>query len=145
MSSILPTASPSPASATTVAGGASPAGSATKSSLSKDQFLQLMMAQLKNQNPLSAGNSDPMQYVTELAQFTSLEQQTNTAQSTAKSLTAQQTASAVSLIGHRVSYLDANGVAATGTVQNVQITSSGPTLTVNGISGIDPSNVTQVS
>jgi flagellar basal-body rod modification protein FlgD len=145
MSSIVPTAATSTASTTTSAGGSSAAGSATKSSLGKDQFLQLMMAQLKNQNPLSASNSDPMQYVTELAQFTSLEQQTNTAQSTAKSLTAQQTASAVGLIGKSVSYLDVNGVAATGTVQSVQIASAGPTLTVNGTGGIDPSNVTQVS
>ena len=78
----------------------SPASSTSnsKSILGKDQFLQLMMAELKNQNPMSASSSDPMQYVTELAQFTSLEQATNTAQSTAQTATAQQTSAAVGLI-----------------------------------------------
>jgi len=94
---------------------------------------------------MSASNSDPMQYVTELAQFTSLEQQTNTAQSSAQTASAQQTASAVALIGHSVSYLGANGTSASGTVQSVEITSNGPTLTVSGQSGVSPSRVTQVS
>jgi flagellar basal-body rod modification protein FlgD len=125
----------------------SPASSTSnsKSILGKDQFLQLMMAELKNQNPMSASSSDPMQYVTELAQFTSLEQATNTAQSTAQTATAQQTSAAVGLIGHNVNYLDANGASATGTVQSVEITSSGPTLTIGGNSGISPSSVTKVS
>ena len=37
-------------------------------------FLQLLVAQLKNQNPLSP--ADGIQFVTQLAQFTSLEQNT---------------------------------------------------------------------
>ncbi len=40
----------------------------------KDTFLQLLVAQLKNQNPLSP--SDGTQFVTQLAQFSSLEQTT---------------------------------------------------------------------
>ncbi len=40
----------------------------------KDTFLQLLVAQLKNQNPLSP--TDGTQFVTQLAQFSSLEQST---------------------------------------------------------------------
>jgi flagellar basal-body rod modification protein FlgD len=119
--------------------------SATSSLLGKDQFLQLMMAELQNQNPMSPNSSDPTQYVTELAQFTSLEQQTNTAQSTAQSATANQASQALALLGHTVSYIDPAGNSGTGVVQKVDFTTSGPTLTVNGDTGIAPSGVSEVS
>ena len=38
----------------------------------KSTFIQLLVAQLKNQNPLNP--ADGMQFVTQLAQFTNLEQ-----------------------------------------------------------------------
>ena len=38
----------------------------------KDVFIKLLVAQLQNQNPMSP--SDPIQFLTQLAQFTSLEQ-----------------------------------------------------------------------
>ena len=119
--------------------------SATSSLLGKDQFLQLMMAELQNQNPMSPNSSDPTQYVTELAQFTSLEQQTNTAQSTAQSAQADQASQALALLGHTVSYIDPAGNSGTGVVQKVDFTTSGPTLTVNGETGIAPSGVSEVS
>ena len=119
--------------------------SATSSLLGKDQFLQLMMAELQNQNPMSPNSSDPTQYVTELAQFTSLEQQTNTAQSTAQSAQADQASQALALLGHTVSYIDPAGNSGTGVVQKVDFTTSGPTLTVNGDTGIQPGGVSEVS
>ena len=115
----------------------------SNSTLGPDAFLQLMMTQLTHQDPTQP--SDPTQYLSELAQFTQVEQETNTAQSTAQSATAQAVSSAVSLIGHTVSYLDQqSGQTVSGTVQKVAITSSGPTLTINGIDGIAPSSVTEV-
>jgi flagellar basal-body rod modification protein FlgD len=131
-------------SATTAATGAS-STSGTSPAINENQFLQLLMAELKNQNPMSPNSSDPMSFITQLAQFTSLEQQTNTAQSTSQMASQQGTASAVALIGHTVTYTDSSGNIGTGLVQSVDITSAGPTLTINGTSGIDPSGVTQVS
>src|SRR5690348_8108882 len=91
------------ATSTTATGTTGTTVSRTDSSaLSKDQFLQLMMAELKNQDPLSASNQDPTQYMTQLAQFTSLEQQTNTAQSTAQLATAQSNSAALALLGRNV-------------------------------------------
>lgn len=60
---------------TTSANNSQPANAKGKASLGKNDFLNLMMAQLKYQNPL-----DPMdgtEYAAQLAQFSSLEQMTN--------------------------------------------------------------------
>ena len=141
----MSTVTPTTATGTTTQSRSTTNTSATSSLLGKDQFLQLMMAQLKNQNPMSPNSSDPTQYVTELAQFTSLEQQTNTAQSTAQSAQANQATQALALLGHTVSYIDPSGNSGTGVVQKVDFTTSGPTLTVNGDSGIQPSGVSEVS
>lgn len=49
-----------------------PSTSSTDSLATTDTFLKLLVAQLQNQNPLEP--SDPIEFVTQLAQFTSLEQ-----------------------------------------------------------------------
>jgi flagellar basal-body rod modification protein FlgD len=46
--------------------------------IDKNMFLQLLVAQLKNQNPLSP--SDPMAFVQQLAQYQQLEETVNTGQ-----------------------------------------------------------------
>ena len=126
--------------------GTAATGNASGLPVNSNQFLQMLMAELKNQNPMSPNSSDPMQFVTELAQFTSVEQEMNTAQSTKSMASGQNTASAVALIGHAVNYIDpSTGVPGSGTVQSVDLTSAGPTLTIDGIAGISPSAVNKVS
>ena len=71
------------ASQTSAAGGASSSGSSSSSSLTgsiqqnmnKDDFLKLLVTQLQNQDPMSP--EDPKDFVAQLAQFSSLEQQIN--------------------------------------------------------------------
>src|SRR5579884_2729709 len=88
--------------------------------INQNQFLQMLMAELKNQNPMNPNSSDPMQFVTELAQFTAVEQETYTAESTKTLAAGQNTASAIALLGHTVNYTDpATGASATGTVSAV--------------------------
>jgi flagellar basal-body rod modification protein FlgD len=111
--------------------------------LGENDFLKLMMVQLQHQDPLQP--SDPTQYLSELAQFTSVEQITNIASSSSKSVSAQQSNSALALLGHTVSYVDGSGNTASGTVQKVEFGSSGPSLTIDGVAGIDPTTVSEVS
>jgi flagellar basal-body rod modification protein FlgD len=114
------------------------------SSLGENDFLQLMMDQLKNQDPLSP--DDPTQYLSELAQFSSLQQQNSIATSTATQASQSSAASALSLLGHSVSYTDSSGVDQTGTVSKVDFTSTGgPTLTVGTASGVALSSVTEAT
>jgi flagellar basal-body rod modification protein FlgD len=112
--------------------------------LGKDDFLKLMVAQLQSQDPLQPTESSA--YIGELAQFTELEQVTNMAQTSAQSASAQQVSQAVALIGHTVTCLDpTTGDVHQGVVQNVQVSSSGASLTVEGVSGISPATITEVS
>ncbi len=114
--------------------------------LNTNEFLNLMMDELQNQDPLNPSSSDPTQYLTELAQMTSVEQETNTATNTQTTAQAQSVSQAIGLIGDSVTYLDsATGNKVTGTVSSVQITSSGPTLTVGGAAGIDLGSVLNVT
>jgi flagellar basal-body rod modification protein FlgD len=133
---------------TTTATSGTTATSASQSAMpvNQTQFLQMLMAELKNQNPMNPNSSDPMQFVTELAQFTQVEQETNTAESTSTIASGQNNATAIGLIGHTVDYTDPTTYAtASGVVQSVEFTSSGPTLTINGTPGISAGTVSQVS
>lgn len=124
---------------TSATNNSTPAGGA----LGETQFLSLLMTQMQDQDPLDP--SDPTQYMTELAQFTSVEQETNMAGYTSQLSAAQNAGDAIALIGHTVTYPDpTTGASTSGTVQSVQFGSSGPTLTINGTAGISLSGINQV-
>ena len=68
---------PNPAAAT--GAGATPAASQTSGTqVNKNMFLQLLVAQIKNQDPLNP--TDGVQFLTQLAQFQQLEQSLNMGQ-----------------------------------------------------------------
>ena len=64
--------------ATDTSQASSTAGATASSAVTKNMFLQLLVAQLKNQDPLNP--SDPAQFMSQLAQFQQLEQSMNTGQ-----------------------------------------------------------------
>ncbi len=123
--------------ATTAAG----ATDATTSQVDKDMFLKLMVAQLKNQDPMNP--TDSSQFLAQTAQFTSLEKLTSVADQTSQSLSAQLAFGASGLVGRTVSYTDADGAPKTGAVSSVRFTAAGPVLGIGG-SDVDLAAVTSV-
>lgn len=80
-----------------------PTDSKASSSLDKDAFMQLLVAQMGNQNPLEP--MDNTQFLSQLAQFSALEQQQNIAKGIellALTQTASTNSQMVNLIGKRV-------------------------------------------
>jgi flagellar basal-body rod modification protein FlgD len=133
--------SPTSSTDTSTIGGTSTSSSASVGSdLNEGDFLDLMMDQLKNQNPLNP--ADPTQYMSELASFSSLDEEMQIQSSSSESASNQAASSALSMLGQNVSYTDSNGNTASGTVSSIDFTSSGPTLTVGGTSGISLSEIT---
>jgi flagellar basal-body rod modification protein FlgD len=111
--------------------------------LGKDDFLKLLVAQMKNQDPMSP--QDNTQSIAQMAQFSSLEQMTNLVSSFDQLDQSMTVERGVSFIGKDVTYLAADGTAQQGVVQSVDLSGDQPALTIDGVSGIDISAVTQVS
>ena len=129
------TTTPTTPAATAAAAQSSSAVSNPKGTLGQNDFLKLMIAQLQAQNPLQPANTN--EFMSELAQFTQVEQMTNLA-------SANELSSAVSLIGRTVVYSSQNGLRGTGTVDSAQASSTGTTVTVEGVSGIPLTAITEV-
>ena len=116
--------------------------SSEQSGLNKDEFLQLLVGQLKNQNPLSPVGSQ--EFMSQMAAFSTLEQVTNLAVSNEELNGMISTNQSLSLVGHQVSYLKEDETAVEGTVESVDFGKEGASLTIGGVSGISPGQVTQV-
>jgi flagellar basal-body rod modification protein FlgD len=110
--------------------------------LGKDDFLKLLVGQLQHQDPMQP--SDDQAWIGQMAQFSQLEQVTNTAETTQKIVDSLNVNGTLSLIGHNVTYLDEAGAAHTGAVQTVDMAGGIASLTVDGVAGIDAGSVTQV-
>jgi flagellar basal-body rod modification protein FlgD len=112
--------------------------------LGKDDFLKLLVGQLKNQDPLEpSGNQE---FISQMTAFSQLEQQTNTAASSTQIATTLAQTGALGLIGRTVTYTDAEGEEQTGKVEQVDVDKDGKaTLTVNGEEGVEIATVTKVA
>ena len=105
---------------------ASAARPAVGASLSYNDFLTLLMAQLKNQDPTHP--MDPSQMVTQLATVSEVGQSVQTNASLSTLLTTASLTQAEQLIGQNI--LSADGKTS-GTVLSVNVTSSGSTATLS--------------
>jgi len=118
------------------------AASAGNAALGKDDFLKLLVGQLKNQDPMNP--TSDADFIGQMAQFSQLEQTTNTATAIGDLVAQQSGARAVSLLGRTVTHPGAGGGVTTGVVEKVEWSAGIPTLTVGGVTGINPQSVTAV-
>jgi flagellar basal-body rod modification protein FlgD len=108
-----------------------PAQSNAFSGLDKDAFLQLLVAQLRYQNPLSP--KDGQEYLAQAAQFATVEKLDNIEKAQSEATAYQQLLLSTSFVGKTISGLP-NGEteAVTGRVSSVIFDGGVPNLVVDG-------------
>lgn len=114
----------------------------TAAGLGKNDFMKLLMAQLQNQDPMKP--MEDKEFITQLAQFSSLEAiEQMTAQM--EELTGSQLlVQAATMIGKTVSAKLESGEVITGTISQVRMLDGKPVAVVNGRE-IPTSLITQIS
>lgn len=112
------------------------------SALGKDEFLRLLVGQLRNQDPLNPVADQ--EFMGQMAAFSTLEQITNLAATTEQMGQTAAADQSLALIGHEVTYLQEDGTSAEGTVERVSFDGASFTLTIGGKTGIQPGTVTEV-
>jgi flagellar basal-body rod modification protein FlgD len=123
-------------------GGTQSAGKVPdRSILGKDDFLKLFATQLQHQDPLSP--MDNMQFMGQMAQFSTLEQITNLGADMERLTFSNQVAQSIALIGHTVDYVDASGQAAQGIAQSVQFDDGTISVSIDG-NDVPPDHITGV-
>jgi flagellar basal-body rod modification protein FlgD len=98
--------------------------------LDKDAFLQLLVTQLRYQDPSKP--MDASQFMAQNAQLTSVEKLTELADMSRSMFTAHQRMAASSLVGSDITWEATDGATHTGTVDSASLATDVPTLTVAG-------------
>jgi flagellar basal-body rod modification protein FlgD len=123
-----------------LAGSSSAAsGSATDD---HDMFLQLLVAQLRYQDPMNP--TDSTEFLSQNAQFTALQKMQDVADGLSQLVSVQMSFGAAGMIGRQVTWVDDDGATRSGVATGVSFPSTGPILTVNG-SDVAVASVTAVS
>jgi flagellar basal-body rod modification protein FlgD len=101
---------------------------APKQTMDADVFMNLLVTQLKNQDPSSPMDTNAM--IGQSTQLAMMEKLSQMAADSAQGLQTQQRAAAAALLGRTVSYLGADGVAGSGQVTSVAYSGITPTVTI---------------
>lgn len=98
--------------------------------IDKNQFLKILMAQLKNQNPLKPQKSG--KFVEQMSSLTSLEQMTQIANSFQDIQKNSQSRQFLTLLGKDVKATTINGNSVTGEVESVKFTGDDTAVVIGG-------------
>jgi flagellar basal-body rod modification protein FlgD len=109
--------------------------------MGKDDFMQLLVAQLKNQDPMKP--MDDKEFITQLAQFSSLEASQKLTEQMEELTGSQMITQAATLLGKNVSAKLTTGEVVTGPITQVKMQDGKPVAVVNG-KDIDTSLITQI-
>lgn len=113
------------------------------SPMGKDAFLKLLITQLQNQDPMNP--MEDKEFISQLAQFSSLEQLQSVNQNTQSIFLSQSSFSALNLLGRDVEYLSSeNGDVVKGKVDSIQFEGGIPVLKI-GDKNISVSQIQKVS
>ncbi len=101
-----------------------------KQELDKDAFLQILVAQLRYQNPLSPQDSN--QFISQIVEMATMEQIFNLSKNMEMLLRAQELSLTASLVGRQVTVVGKDGQNVSGAVEKVTISQDGIKLVING-------------
>ena len=100
--------------------------------LGKADFLNLLMAELQNQDPLSPMDNKDM--ILQLAQFSTIEGTQNLNENMDQYINTANLATASSMIGKQIIYQDLDtGASMVGEVQKVNVVGNALTMSVDGV------------
>ena len=99
-----------------------------KQSLDSEAFMQLLVTQLRNQDPSSP--MDTNQMISQTTQLAVMEKLTNMDTTSQEGFALQMREAAAALVGHTISYLDKDGVTQTGVASSVSYAGAVPVVTV---------------
>ncbi|QOZ07650.1 flagellar hook assembly protein FlgD [Bradyrhizobium sp. CCBAU 51765] len=100
----------------------------SSNSVDYNTFLQLLIAEMKNQDPTNP--MDTSQYMSQFAQLSTVEQAMQTNSKLDALLSSQSLSQANGLIGKTVSFTDSTGASFSGKVVSVSINSDGSIATL---------------
>ncbi len=108
-------------------------GRTVDGSLGKDQFLRLLVVQLENQDPTNP--LDDKEFISQMAQFSSLEQMTEMNRALTAMITDSRVDTSRELLGKHVEVFDrATGEKRSGLVEEVSFAGETPMISVDGLS-----------
>lgn len=109
-----------------------PAGGVNRGKQTMDgqMFMQLLISQLRAQDPTSPMDTNAM--MTQTTQLASMEQLTSLTTVTQETFSLQMRMAAANLVGKQISYVDAQGTQQQGLASAVSYATSVPTVTVAG-------------
>ena len=102
--------------------------STSSNSVDYNTFLQLLIAEMKNQDPTNP--MDTSQYMSQFAQLSSVEQAMQTNTKLDSLLSSQSLSQAEGLIGKTVSFTDSTGATFSGKVASISINTNGAIATL---------------
>ena len=103
---------------------------APKQTMDSEIFMQLLVTQLKNQDPSSPMDTNAM--ISQTTQLAMMEQVTNKTTTANEGFSLQMRIAASNMVGKQVSYEGPDGKPATGTATSVSFADSVPKVTVGG-------------
>jgi flagellar basal-body rod modification protein FlgD len=132
-------------SATSTSPGSTSSSSASSPSntLTANDFIQFMITQLQNQDPLDPTDSNQM--LTQMSEIGQLESATNLQSSLTTMVQQNQIASASGMIGKYIQGTDQSQNQVSGSVTAVQVTTNGVNLTIDSGDTVPLNNVTSIT
>jgi flagellar basal-body rod modification protein FlgD len=125
------------------ANGSSSSGGNSLQSLNSSDFIQFLITELQNQDPMNPTSSDAM--LQQLSEIGQLQSSTNLDTDLTGMVQQNQVSAASSMLGKQVQGTDQNSNAVQGIVSAVNVTTNGVNLSLTNGSTVSLANVTSIT